>query len=1132
MNRAFTRSGFLTVIAVLTVALLASVAAFGQATSGDVVGTVYDKTGAVVANANVTATNEATGVKSTATANTHGEYHFINLIPGNYTLTASSANFNTTSISHFAVELNKTSTGNIVLEVGKITETVEVAAGLPPIDTTTAQVESIYTEKEAQDLPTASIGSGVLNLSLLQAGVASTGALGAGAGPSVGGQRPRNNNFTIEGLDNNDKGVTGPQLTIPNDAVQSFSILQNQFSPEFGHSTGGQFNTSVINGTNQFHGRLYEYFRNRNLNAVDPALKLQGLTNSRYDNNRFGGQIGGPIFKNKLFFFVNYEYNPIGQASTPAAANLAPTAGGYATLAALSNLNQTNISQLQKYAVAPAPCSATDISNGNCPGDQFVTINGVQVLNAMAGHVPINGGLAFGGTQAEIGILPIQAPNFTNNTTLVTSIDWTPNDKDQVRGRYIYNKTQTIDTAATLPIFYTPLRIPAHLASLSEYHAFTPLINNELRVGFHRLEQNFPVPNFTFPGLDQFPNITIFDLNGLNVGPDGNAPQFANQNFYSATDNLTWVKGNHSLKFGIEGRKYISPQKFIQRSRGDYQYNSLDAYVNDLTPDAFSERSFGTSGYSGDQYAIYGYVNDIYKVSNNLTLNLGLRYEYTSTPFGWTQQSLNSVANVPGLISFGSPQAPKKDFAPRVGFAYSPGTKGNTAIRGGFGLGYDVLYDNIGVLSRPPQFGSTVDCPGGIGCPASNFLASGGIPNTGQTGITILDQATARANTSSFLPNNVKYPYAIQWNIGIQHTFASNYTAEVRYVGTRGVHLNVQNRIDIIPVVTPTNFLPTYITAPSQATLDSLTTTLSNAAGTGLKDQFNNGGFIDPNFLNAGFFSNIVGFLPYGSSTYHGLSTQLNRRFSNGLQFQAAYTFSHNIDNSTADFFSTIVNPRRPQNFRDLRSERGNSALDHRHRLTVTTIYDAPWFQKSSNYFLRNLVGNIQFAPVYTYETGGFGSVQSGRDVNLNGDNAGDRVIINPAGIRGTGTDSTALPNTAGDVVAYVANDPTAYFIRGRSGALANSSRNTLSLRPINNFDITATKKFSFTERLKMEFGAQFFNLLNHPQFIPGSVNDVGQVGNTSARNYLIPGSSEFNKPQITFAGNARATQLYVKFVF
>ena len=278
-------------------------------------------------------------------------------------------------------------------------------------------------------------------------------------------------------------------------------------------------------------------------------------------------------------------------------------------------------------------------------------------------------------------------------------MDYVIGSKDRLSGRYIYNKWIAIDNTPNLPVFYTSLEQPYHLINISEYHTFSPTVSNEFRVGYNRWAYDYTVPSLTFaPNLDQFPNITIDELNNINVGPDPNAPQYSVQNTYQGTDNLTWVKGAHTLKFGVEYRKYISPQLFIQRSRGDYEYDTLENFANDALP-VFAERSFGSVGYSGDQYATYWFVNDIWKIRPNLSLNFGVRYEYTSTPFGWTQQKLNSVADVPGVLTFGSPKAPTKDYMPRVGFAWSPGSSGNTSVRGGFGMGYDVLYDNIGTLS-------------------------------------------------------------------------------------------------------------------------------------------------------------------------------------------------------------------------------------------------------------------------------------------------------------------------------------------------------------------------------------------------------------------------------------------------
>ena len=269
---------------------------------------------------------------------------------GMYTLTVTSPGFKQATVKDINVELNVTVTTNVTMQIGQATTTVEVSESPVAIDTTTAQVQTTFESKQMTDLPIASTGNsgqGVLNLSLLNAGVTTSGSVGAGTGPSVGGQRPRNNNFTIEGIDNNSITVTGPLVQVPNDAVSEFTVLQNQFSPDFGHSSGGQFNIVTKTGTNAFHGELYEYFQNRNLNAADNLSAVTATPlHPRYDNNRFGGNFGGPIKKNKLFFFVDYEFNPVGQAAVPGLI-YAPTQAGYNTIAATPGINQTNLAVLK-----------------------------------------------------------------------------------------------------------------------------------------------------------------------------------------------------------------------------------------------------------------------------------------------------------------------------------------------------------------------------------------------------------------------------------------------------------------------------------------------------------------------------------------------------------------------------------------------------------------------------------------------------------------------------------------------------------------------------------------------------------------------------------------------------------------
>jgi len=707
--------------------------------------------------------------------------------------------------------------------------------------------------------------------------------------------------------------------------------------------------------------------------------------------------------------------------------------------------------------------------------------------------------------------------------------------------RDIYAQQSAIDIAAELPVFFTNLPTVNHFASIQEVHTFSPSVLNEFRLGFHRNTSFIDTGNFQFPGLDTFPNIQIAELN-LQIGPDPNGPQFTIQNVYQAIDNVSWTKGNHNFKFGTEFRKYISPQQFTQRSRGDYDYSSLNFFMQDLSPDQLGERSTGNSNYYGDQIGFYWFANDNWKIRRNLSLNLGLRYEYTTVPFTERLQTLNQIADAPGVLTFGEPRYPKNAFAPRVGFAYTPGTDQKTVVRGGISMGYDVLYDNIGILSLPPEFGSTIDVD--VTNQTPNFLANGGIPPGGSGLTTFTNAADARANTSNHVVENIKLPTAIEWTLGVQRAFGNAYTIEVRYVGTHAYHLNVQEQINRAARVTPDDSLPTYLTAPSQGTLDASTITLASLLA-------NNGGSaILPSFKNAGFTGPITQFTPLGSSIYHGISLQVNRRFSNGLLFQGAYTFSHNIDNSTADFFSTVITPRRGQDFQNLDRDRSNSALDHRNRLTLAAVYDAPWY-KSSNWFMKNVVGNWQFSPIYTYETGEWGDVQSGLDSNLNGDTAGDRAIFNPNGAPGTGSDviplcSSALATqapgaTCGDpasrpfLVGYQAVNGNAQYIVAQLGTFPNAGRNSVQLPPIDNLDMSVIKRFGVREHVNFEFGANFQNLFNHPQYIAGLINDVASFGNTTGAarsSYLNPADPQFLNPKAVFSSNSRTLGLVAKIKF
>ena len=411
-------------------------------------------------------------------------------------------------------------------------------------------------------------------------------------------------------------------------------------------------------------------------------------------NDRLGATVGGRFIKDKLFFFGSYEYNPLGLSSVPPGV-FGPTAAGFAALSSIPGLYQTNLNILKQYLpLAPTATSSTLI----CPG-----LPSSACAPNSAGQGPA------GSVLIPIGSLPLASPNYTNEYTWLYSMDYNISTSDQLRGRMISNRITAIDNTPNLPQFFGLRPTHQYLFSLAEYHSFTPNLTNEFRFGYNRYNDKIPAPTPPYPGLDTFPNITIDNDLGIQIGPDPNGPQSTVLNTYELVNNISWVKGSHNLKFGFDGRDLIAPQQFTQRVRGDYDYSNLNQYLNDFSPNDLSERSLSISPYYGNQIALYFYANDNWRVLPSLTINLGMRYEYTTVPEGERLQSLNHVSDVPGVIVFNAPKSQTTNFAPRVGLAYSPGRSGKTSIRAGFGRSFDVLYDNFGILSLPPQFSTTID---------------------------------------------------------------------------------------------------------------------------------------------------------------------------------------------------------------------------------------------------------------------------------------------------------------------------------------------------------------------------------------------------------------------------------------
>ena len=394
-----------------------------QSNSGNVTGTIIDASGAAIQAAVVTATNEATNVKVTATANSAGSYQFANLPVGAYTITAEAKGFSPSGLKNIAVDLNKTVTANLTLAVGSASVVVEVTDATAVIDTTTAQLQNTFTSNELTNLPSAGAngGGGVYNLTLLGAGVASSGGVGQGFGPSISGQRPDNNVFTIDGVSNQNHYNPAPLVYVGNDAVAELSCFRISLILNSAAARGVSLTPSLRRAATTSTALFMSTCRIRNLNAVDATDWVQGLTSlPRYDNNRLGANIGGPILKNKLFYFGDFEYNPLGQSATPGSPLEAPTAAGYTALGSVaSTLSKNNLAALSRNTPVPRPLMT--LASSLFQASKFQLAPSLPFPRA-----------------------------FTNTYDAVVAIDYNMSEKDQLRGRWIYNRVNSIDTGAQL----------------------------------------------------------------------------------------------------------------------------------------------------------------------------------------------------------------------------------------------------------------------------------------------------------------------------------------------------------------------------------------------------------------------------------------------------------------------------------------------------------------------------------------------------------------------------------------------------------------------------------------------------------------------------------------------------------
>lgn len=1130
---------------ILALFILSANIVFAQVTGGAVTGSVVDTNGAVIPNATVKLTDKARGQNFTAITTDAGSYLFPNIPVGEYTIAIEASGFNSVKRA-LVVSLNQTATVDVVLQVGGGTTVVDVIGTNEAIvQADTSQIGKSFDTRKVEDLP---INGNPNNLAVLSASVIPSANGTANTSPVIGGIRNRGNSFNIDGVDNNDAGVTGASTAPIQDSVSEFTLLQNNYNAEFGAGAGGQFNTITKSGTNGYHGNVFTYIGSQKLNARQTTE--DGTPKNFFKEARYGGTFGGPLpyfgfgeggptfhsGKNKLFFFGAYEKYYQEGASAPGTF-VAPTLAGLNQLAAIPGVSPFVIDIFRRNVeLAPTADAANTAQFGNILGRT---------------------GIPFGNV-----ILPI--PAFQQQKSYQFNIDHLPNEKNQFRYRYSRSRFLAEQAGGGGLAFNNNSLYDTDLFSLNYIRTLSSNVINDLRLSYLRTITDSPLKD---QSLSNFPNIAVDSLN-LAIGPQGNLPQSGYDNNYQVYDSLTLVTGQHTFKFGADYRRYIGGGKFLPRERGDYGYSTLDILLQDLAPDNINIRGVGSGSFVANNHRFFTFGQDDWKISPNLTLNLGVRYEFQGLYRDAALQATAANANVPGVLEFGIPKVDKNNFAPRLGFAWSPnwdnligrflfGEQGKSSIRGNFARSYFSNFTNLVSISLPPTLAGELQFTGS----ATSFLQAGGALNL--PFVPNLTPAFLRANAGNYILDQI-IPYADSLTFSYQRQIGGNNGIEIRYLRTQGRQMPVQVQLNARQVPNAAFVIPTFLSAPTVAQLTGLTSIATIAAN---NPTINPATLLGTRPLGPqGFAGALTAFPAIGESNYNGLSGTFTRRFSKSIGFTAAYTLSKTEDNSTNELNTSALNPRRPQDAGNyfspsglnIDNEWGTSPLDVRNRFVTSFTADIPFFNNSQNGVLKAVLGGFQINGVFQIQSGQAITVLAGRDANRNGDGAGDRAIFNAAGnpsissgIYAVNSAGVRIINAAGaDIlnspatVAYVALNPNAGFISTGLFAreLANqgagtSGRNAFRTRGFNNSDLVILKntRFGTDGRFNFQIGAEIFDLFNQrAKTLSGAGSQTATVVNgvgSQTAAFATAGNANFNNYDIgNFTG--RTVRIRAKFIF
>ena len=1036
---------YLRLIVAAALLVLCAVTAVAQTSNGTIAGVVTDPSNAVVLNAKVVAKSTLTGELREGTTNANGAYRLESLGPGLYTVTISAKGFSTTTIQNVEVKATVVTPLNAEIKLGGTSETIEVEAAAQQIQTENGELSHTISEAEVDKLPIASLNP--YSLATTMPGVLTvsggTSAMTNGTAFSVNGNRPRANNFLIEGQDNNDAGIHGQGLQPGNlDAVKEVSILTNSYSAEFGNGGGSVSNLIFKSGTNQFHGSAWDLLQNSSLNANDHYNNYYArqIEKDKFRENTFGFSLGGPIKKDKLFIYGSYQWDKYRAGATGSTLTL-PTPAGYAALQAL-----LPNPRIQQYLTAI----------GSMRGDPNNTPNSIDLGNG-------RGTAQFANTNRTGIAANSDAPEYDlKGDYLITK-------NDTLNLRYIHNKYSTPYDLGNfpdrLPGFDTNQDGAAHNAGLTYTKVFTPTIVNELRASYGRIGFTFALrPDTLSNPLAMGPTVSISGITGWGIYP-GTVPQGRFHNTYQLQDALSWSKGNHLFKFGFDYAdiRVVDTIPFnwngtltygASTARGTTPaYTGLANFIDDFGGDASNgaARTFGSNILHAYFKKQAYYFQDTWKMRPNFTLSAGVRYEYEGSPANilpYPAIDVNNVnpANFPNRV----PQkADTNNFAPRVSFAYTPdfwkGMFGDnkTVIRAGYGMFYDGMFTNIldnNASSSPIVVSPAVTSALSTANPRGRAAWSSAFAN--------LSTATNPLNSQTTIRNDLILPLIHQWNLDIQRDLPGQFVLTTGYVGTRGTHLYGQNMYN------PNNPLtPGLRIIPTRGAIL-------------VRDNS-------------------------GDSIYHALNVKLDRQFRHGFLFRTSYTWSKNIDDVSEVFTSGNFSAYPMiQNPGTRAIDRGLSAYDRRNRLVFSYVYDIPkWNAEGALKGLAYVVNNWEFSGTTTFQSGSPANVQTGYDTNRDGITNDRPALGNPqAPLTSWAWDGSwdGQPGIlcdgpkwwVGPCVPVSAS--SVHWIVPPSGTNSTLGRNNMTTPGFSVWNFSAMRTIKITERHQIEFRSELFNIFNH----------------------------------------------------